>query len=76
MVQVVRIKGATRIMGEAQEEYFNLPIRDEKIKGVDTMTSAWEFTPAEIKAISSGAKIYITICGKIHPPILVKVEKV
>lgn len=76
MVRVVRIAGATRVMAEGQEEFFNLPIRDEEIKGINTMTSAWEFTPAEVKAIVAGAKLYLTILGKVHPPVMVKVEKV
>ena len=75
MVTIARIDGATRIMGETQEEYLQLPIRDELIKGVNTMTSAWELSPKEIASIRAGAKLYVTILGTVHPPIIIKVER-
>ena len=76
MVTVARIEGATRVLAKEQEEYLQLPIRDVEIDGVPAMISAWEFTPKEIAAIEAGAKLYIFIGGKTHPPIHVNVGKV
>ena len=67
MVIPARIEGATRVLAK------DLPIRDVEINGISAMVSAWELTPKEIEAISSGAKIYITVMGKNHPPIAVNV---
>lgn len=75
MVSIARIKDATRVVGKDQEEYLQLPIRDVEIDGVPAMISAWEFTPKEIIAINAGAKLYIFIIGKTHPPIRVNIEK-
>jgi len=74
MVIAARIEGATRILAKDQKEYLQLPIRDSEVKGVPSMTSAWELSLSEIAAINNGAKIYITILGDTHPPILVKIS--
>jgi hypothetical protein len=71
-----RNQGETRrfgLVGCAQ-----LPIRDEVIDlpphgSLNSMVSVWEPTPAEIEAISKGAKIYVSIIGVSHPPISVTV---
>ncbi len=74
MVTIARIKDATRVFGEDQEEYRQLPIRDEYVDGVPAMTSAWELTPRDILTLKAGGKLYITIMGSVHPPMMVKVE--
>ncbi len=76
MVTIARINGFTRIFGKDQEDFIQLPIRDELINGFPAMTSAWELSPKEIRAVMAGGKIYITIVGEMHPPIMVKVEEV
>ncbi len=76
MVTIARIGGVTRVFGGDHADFLQLPIRDELINGFPAMTSAWELTPKEIRAVMAGGKIYITIMGEIHPPIMVKVEKV
>ncbi len=76
MVTIARIEGTTRILGKDQKAYQELPVRDGEIKGVPSMTSAWELTLQEIDWIKRGAKIYITVLGDQHPPIRVMVENV
>ena len=69
------IAGCTRVVGKAQG-YAGLPIRDEpsscSVNGqVPTMVTAWEPTPAEMKALSEGGAVYIAIHGELHPPVRV-----
>lgn len=73
-----RIPSATRVMGEHQDEYGNLPIRDEVIEceGIgprSAMRSSWQPTPAEIAAINAGAPIHLVILGTAHPPVMLGV---
>ena len=66
-------------MAEHQEEFINMPIRDEIVNTANgeiaVMTSAWEFSPRELERIRRGAKIYLSIVGKIHPPVRLSVEE-
>lgn len=66
------IEGCTRRIGKSQG-YLCLPLRDEVIDGTPTMTSSWQPTPAELKAILAGAPIYVTLLGQAHPPIMLSV---
>lgn len=68
-----RIEGATRIMGESQDEYQNLPIRDVATHEGNSMMSAWMPTPDEIERIKNGAPIYLSIYGIRHPPVMLTV---
>jgi hypothetical protein len=49
-------------MAENQDEYFTLHIRDEVMDGVPVMTSAWEFTPAELATLNAGGKRALDDC--------------
>jgi len=77
-MQILRIEGATRVLGKSQG-YLGLPLRDEVIncvvngQGTPCMTTAWEPSPKEIAAINAGAPIYVRLVGIAHPPIMVEV---
>lgn len=79
-MQVGRIQGATRVLGQSQG-FLGLPVRDElvncKVNGPDTptMVTAWLPTPEEIAAINAGAPVHVRIEGTAHPPIMVNVGK-
>lgn len=77
---VARIEGCTRALGapagwtpETSGECLGLPIRDQMNGDVPCMVSAWEPTPAEIAAIVAGAKIYLSVVGTAHPPVMLYV---
>lgn len=66
------IEGCTRRIGKSQG-YLGLPLRDEVIDGIPTMTSSWQPTPAELQRLLAGAPIYVTLLGQAHPPIMLNV---
>lgn len=68
------IEGATRRLAETQDEYFTLHIRDDVVDGVPIMTSAWEFSAAELAALAAGGKLHLSIVGYGHPPIMLAVH--
>lgn len=70
----LRIANATRILAETQDEYHALAIRDEDILGVNSMTSVWEPTPAELRMLNEGGAVRLTILGEIHPPVMLTVQ--
>ncbi len=77
-MQIGRIEGATRVIGQRQG-YLGLPLRDEKIdcavNGPDTpaMVTAWIPTPEELAALNAGAAIHLRILGTAHPPVMLSV---
>jgi hypothetical protein len=77
-MQIGRIDGATRVLGEAQG-FIGLPVRDETMLCAATgqeqpvMVTAWLPTPKEIEALVAGAAVHIHIYGLMHPPIMVDV---
>lgn len=56
----LRIEGATRRLAEDQDEFLAISIKDEVVNGVKVMTSAWEVTPKEMKALEGGAELFVT----------------
>jgi hypothetical protein len=79
-MHVGRISGATRNLGapidwdkDEQGPCGGLPIRDEPTSAGPSMTSAWFPTPEEIQRISEGAPIYLTVIGRVHPPVAIHV---
>ncbi len=73
-----RIDGCTRVLGapagwtpETSGPCVGLPIRDEVNGDVPCMVSSWEPTPAELRAIASGGKVYLRVLGAGHPPVMV-----
>lgn len=74
-MQVGRIQGATRVLGDAR--YLSLPIRDCMLLGEGPakpcMESAWFPTPRELEALLAGAPIIVRLLGIAHPPIMVSV---
>lgn len=77
-MMICRPEGTTRTLGK-QQGYLGLPVRDivlecEAAGGeVPAMVTAWEPTPDEIAALAAGAKVYVTIIGQQHPPIVLQV---
>lgn len=70
----LRISNATRILAETQDEYFALAIRDEVHEGIPIMTSVWEPTPAELAMLNAGGAVRLTICGTVHPPVMLATQ--
>lgn len=75
-MHVGRIENATRNLGApsdwdkaTQGPCGGLPIRDEQTGAGQGMTSAWFPTPEEIERIASGAPVYLTVLGTVHPPV-------
>lgn len=66
------IEGCTRRIGKSQG-YLGLPLRDEVVDGIPTMTSSWQPIPAELAALAAGAPIYVTLLGQAHQPIMLNV---
>jgi hypothetical protein len=65
---------ATRVLAESQDQYIRLTIRDDRIDGVNYMTSLWEPSPAELKTLIEGGSVRLTIMGAAHPPVMVETE--
>ncbi len=70
----LRISNGTRILAEGQDEYYALAIRDEVVEGVPMMTSVWEPTPAELAMLNAGGAVLLTICGTVHPPVMLTAQ--
>ncbi len=74
-MEIGRIEGATRTIGESQG-YLGLPIKDELIdcpvNGPNTprMLTAWMPNEEERAAIAAGAPIFLSIHGRQHPPVM------
>lgn len=70
----MRISNATRVLGESQDEYHALTIRDEMVNGINYMTSLWEPTPQEIEHLMKGGHVKLTILGTGHPPVIITTQ--
>ena len=73
-MQPLRITNATRVLAEAQDEYYALAIKDEVIDGVNHMTSVWEPTPRELADFAAGGAVRPTILGQGHPPVMITAQ--
>jgi len=78
-----RIKGATRYLGapigwepDEQGPCAHLAIWDHETTAGEAMASVWEPTPDELDRLANGAKVILTVCGHIHPPVSLKVGAV
>jgi hypothetical protein len=77
-----RIAGATRYLGapkgwepDGNGDCAHLAIQDATLDGgAPIMVSAWEPTPAELKAMQEGAPVYLQIIGTDHPPVMLWVQ--
>ena len=74
------IEGMTRYLGAPRNwdvkvhgHCGTIPIRDEETTAGYGMTSAWFPTLDEIARIASGAPVYLTIIGRLHPPVAMSV---
>ncbi|RWX59792.1 hypothetical protein [Mesorhizobium sp. M2A.F.Ca.ET.039.01.1.1] len=80
-MQIARIEGCTRVLGEAQG-YLGLPLRDiiinDSVTGPETpaMESAWFPTPQELAALNAGAPIILRVVGRAHPPVMLEAGEV
>ncbi len=79
MITVV-IEKHSRVLGapagwtpETSGECYGLPIGDGMNGDQPCMVSAWEPTPAEIERIVAGEKIYLSVIGTGHPPVMLYV---
>jgi len=60
----LRISNATRRLAESQDEFTSLSILDERIEGVNYMTSLWEPSPKELEQLAEGGFIRLSIIGE------------
>lgn len=73
-----RIPGFTRLLGKSQG-YLGLPVLDQIVFDpaaecdVPAMTTSWEPTPDELKALNAGASVHVRILALDHPPIMLGV---
>ena len=78
-MQIAQIADYTRLMAVNQDEYENLPIRDEivMVGGIDhpvpRMLCAFKPTLEECAALARGECIYLSILGTVFPPVLLTV---
>lgn len=77
----INFDGVTRIMGESQKEFLNLPIQDFKDEqGNHFMVSVWTPDEAELQHIKScianniPIKIGLSVLGNQHPPVILMVN--
>lgn len=75
----LRISNATRRLAESQDEFTALSIRDERIDGVNYMTSLWEPSPKELEQLAKGGSIRLSIIGEDvggshFRPVLIEVQ--
>lgn len=74
-MQPLRIKDATRVLAETQDEYFALAIKDERVsEGLNQMTSVWEPTGKERAELLAGGAVRLTILGSVHPPVMITTQ--
>lgn len=77
-MMIARIEGATRVLGKSQG-YLGLPVRDElrhtSVDGPQTpvMVTAREPTPEELVRLNQGARVYLSVLGTVHPPVILEV---
>ena len=76
----LRIVGHTRWLGkplgwepETQGPCGHLAIRDIDTTAGPAMQSAWEPSPEELDRLKAGAPIILTVVGRVHPPVEVRV---
>lgn len=65
------IEGANCLMKGDGDKVADLRV----IRTEDTFISAWTPTPDELKALNSGAPVYLFIYGNSHPPVYVGVKQ-
>jgi hypothetical protein len=77
-MDVLRIEGCTRTIGESQG-YIGLPLRDvvinDVVDGPQTpgMESAWALSEDELAAVTAGKPIILRVMGTTHPPVMLYV---
>lgn len=76
-------RGFTRVLGERQG-YTGLQVRDEVVTAtlpgdgvaeVEVMASEWHLTPEEVEDLRWGGVVVLRVLGKVHPPIMMKIER-
>lgn len=63
----VRIEGANAFLGVDKRAKAALHVRLDPV--ANTLSSAWQPTPAEQRAIAAGASVRLRIAGTYHPPV-------
>lgn len=75
-MQIGRISGCTRVLGQSQG-YTGLPLRDVELncsvngEGTPAMQTAWFPDPKELEALQKGAPLILTVIGNAHPPVMI-----
>ena len=63
----VRIEGANAFLGVDKRAKAALHVRIDPV--ANTLSSAWQPTPAEQRAIAAGASVRLRVAGTAHPPV-------
>lgn len=75
-MDITRIEGCTRVIGESQG-YVGLPLRDISIIDAEgetpAMESAWLPSDEEKVALAAGSPIVLRVLGRGHPPVSIYV---
>jgi hypothetical protein len=70
-----RIDGCTRTLGEAQG-YRPLHVRDMvNLDDSVCMKSQWCPSAEELELLNKGGRIFLTVLGRSHPPVLLEVGR-
>lgn len=71
--------GTSRFLNDIADAISLLPVHDgvinDSVTGPKTsvMTTAWTPNEGELIALNNGANIHVTLVGRNHPPIMVKI---
>lgn len=63
--------GAPEDWDDTKGECINLPVRVTD----DTIESWWWPSSEELQSLNMGIPIKLTVAGKIHPPVMISVER-
>lgn len=81
-MQVKRIENPTRILGAPADwiddgvKCVGLPVRDVELDNGNFMVSAWEPTPAELKALQNGETLKLWLRGVVHPVVAITIGEI
>jgi hypothetical protein len=52
------------------EGYFTLPVVRAQAGEQQVLVSAWELNPAEVEEVARTGRIWLTVVGSSHPPVM------
>lgn len=75
-----RIEGATHYLGKPAgwnpsdaNTCESLAVLHTEVGGLPVMLSSWTPTPRELESLNSGSPVYLTVVGRVHPPVMLTV---